>query len=569
MPLIGANVVIVGTSRGTAVLEDGSFMIADVRAGTYAVDVSMMGYEPLRQTPVVVGPGEESELSYVLSESAVELKELVVVPGIFSLVSAQTGYPQTLSKAEIRRMPHLADDAFRAAARLPGIASNDFSAGFAVRGGAHHEVLVLFDGMELFEPYHLKSEYGGGVLSVIDTEAVDGIEMMTGAFPVEYGNRLSGVFDIESSRPDHPRQRTSLGISFTNARLLSEGRFDSGRGEWLFVGRRGFVDLLLRATGGDDELGVSYQDITAKVRYNVHPRHSLAVNFLVAGDDVRFQSAEFMNEDEASWRDNSAYAWLTWTATVQQNLLARTLVSIGTLSAKREAVFVSNGIGFFYSSVDDDRKFDFVGIKHDWTYERSNRYLINGGVEVRNYDGRYDYTKIVRTRLRFVDDVPVAEFDTTESDLRPSGLSTSAFLGSRIRLSDRLSLEGGIRYDKFEWMDDDTWSPRIGLAYAFSDRSTIRLATGRFTQAQGIFQLMVEDGDETFYPAELANHFVVGLEHRFNNGIQLRLEAYTKELSDLRPFYQNLGMEESRIYDFQKSRVIGCGSNLLTDRRAA
>jgi hypothetical protein len=50
----------------------------------------------------------------------------------------------------------------------------------------------------------------------------------------------------------------------------------------------------------------------------------------------------------------------------------------------------------------------------------------------------------------------------------------------------------------------------------------------------------VQDGDSAFYPAELAEHRVIGFEHAFTNGVNLRVEAYQKHLVDLRPQYHNL-----------------------------
>src|SRR5690606_25915151 len=141
---------------------------------------------------------------------------------------------QTLSRSDIQALPQLGEDIYRAARRLPGLAGNDYSSQINVRGGLPDELLVELDGMELYEPFHMK-DIGGGALSVLDAEAIGGIDMMTGAFPAEYGDRMSGVFSIASATP--ARQRTSVGISFMNMRFLSEGRFAEGNGEWLVLAR--------------------------------------------------------------------------------------------------------------------------------------------------------------------------------------------------------------------------------------------------------------------------------------------------------------------------------------------
>jgi hypothetical protein len=131
-------------------------------------------------------------------------------------------------------------------------------------------------------------------------------------------------------------------------------------------------------------------------------------------------------------------------------------------------------------------------------------------------------------------------FDTTEVLLRPAGNQIGAYVGGRLRPWRALTVEVGLRYDAIGWAGEEQWSPRVNLAYMLGDRTTLRLGWGRFTQAQGIHQVQLEDEDDTFYPSEIAEHRVAGVEHVFRTGLILRLEAYHKKLSNLRPRYYNL-----------------------------
>ena len=465
---------------------------------------------------------------------------------------------QTLTRTEIRDMPHIADDIYRTVTRLPGVSGNDYFAGFTVRGGSHEEVLVQLDGMELYEPFHLKSSFGGGLLSIIDSETVGGMELMTGAFPVEYGDRLSGVFNIESSRPRDEKTRTSLGLSFTNARLLSEGSFQQGRGEWLVVARRGYVDLLLKLAKKDDEVQLSYYDVFGKLRYRLNDKHTLALHVLRANDDVRWADPDLLNLDRGRWRDGATYGWLTWTAMPHPRLLAQTVLSAGTLDQRRNATFISNGTGVLWSVVADDRDAEHYGLKQDWTLDLSDHLLLKAGASFRHFKAGYDYYHQHRTSQQVIDGVLVLDFDTTQTRLQPSGNQMSAYVGGRFRPWRALTVEGGLRYDETRWTDDRRWSPRLNLAYALGKRTTLRLGWGRFTQTQGIHQVRVEDGDNAFYPSETAEHRVAGLEHFLGKGLTLRVEAYHKQLSDLRPRYQNLldgAIDNQRFPEVEEDRI--------------
>ncbi len=104
---------------------------------------------------------------------------------------------------------------------MPGTAGNDASARFSVRGGREDEVMVLLDGFEVYEAYHLK-DYSSA-LSVVAPETVAGVELLSGGFSAEYGDRMSGVLNVVTLDPS--ARRTRLGLSALNVRGQGSGTF--------------------------------------------------------------------------------------------------------------------------------------------------------------------------------------------------------------------------------------------------------------------------------------------------------------------------------------------------------
>jgi hypothetical protein len=68
----------------------------------------------------------------------------------------------------------------------------------------------------------------------------------------------------------------------------------------------------------------------------------------------------------------------------------------------------------------------------------------------------------------------------------------------------------------------------------------VRAAWGRFYQSQRLNELQIEDGVQEFFPAQLAKHWMVSLEHSFRPGLASRFEIFRKDLLQLRPRYENL-----------------------------
>ncbi len=222
---------------------EGWFAFERVEPGRYALVATRLGYRPLRRDGIDVRGGAPTVLELAMPRSAVQLEEITVTPGVYSIMSTGTSTRQTMSREDIESVPQLGEDVFRAVNRLPGLSSGDYSAHFSIRGGRHDETLILLDGLELFEPYHLK-DFNEGAISIIDTEAIDGVQLMTGGFPAQYGNKRSGVFDITSRTPETDRVRASVGLSFMNARAMASGPLGNHRGSWLASARSGYMDLV-------------------------------------------------------------------------------------------------------------------------------------------------------------------------------------------------------------------------------------------------------------------------------------------------------------------------------------
>lgn len=304
-PFIGANVRVLGSRLGAATDAEGRFAIARVPVGTYTLLATAVGYESQRLENLVIKENAAIEVKFELSEAPVRLADVVVTPGHFAIMQEEPVTQQTLTAEDIQNIPHFGEDIYRAVRRLPGVSASDYSARFTVRGGENNEVLVLLDGLELYEPFHLK-DINGGALSIIDVQAIGGINLMTGGFTAEYGNKLSGVFDINTIKPETERHRTSLGLSLLHARVMSEGTFGNGKGHWLASARRGYFDLVMQVVEPESKFRPTYYDVLGKWQYRLSNRHTFSANVLHAGDDLDLEE----DGDVTNTGYGNAYGWL-------------------------------------------------------------------------------------------------------------------------------------------------------------------------------------------------------------------------------------------------------------------
>lgn len=537
-PLAGASVRLMNTPHGTATNHNGQFTFAAVPEGTYVLEASMLGFESVRDT-VVVRANQQTTVTLRLFERTLSLQEVVVMPGHFTLMQPEAIQRQSFSRETLESLPTLGDDPYRVLQRLPGITGGDFSSKMNVRGGAYEELLVQLDGLTLYEPFHIREAIGGGIFSIIDTEIIGQLDMMTGAFSAEYGDRLSGVFDIQSATPRNGQKRTSLGLSVSNARFLSEGTFAQNQGYWQLVARRGYIDVILERLDDVDQVSPRYYDVFGKIGWKLTPDHTLTGHVLYAYDlfrlDDRPNDAQD-SDDEQHYRNRftNTYSWLRWQAVFFPRLLAQTVLSATHIAQDRESEEFDRDSPTnptLNYRVFDERTYRAVSLKQDWTFDAHPDVLLRGGFETRITSAHYDYA----SRVRFA-----SGYGTTALLRSPEGTATGGYLSTRLRPWQALTAEVGARFDHTSWTSQNLVSPRLNIAWASTPATILRLGWGHAYQAQGLHQLNVPDNDDQFYANEWAEHRVIGLEHTWGDDVSLRVEAYQKKLHTLRPYYTNL-----------------------------
>ena len=500
-----------------------------------------------------------------------EIDEITVVASRFEMYSWDAGTRQFLSGEDIRQLPHIADDVFRAFHRLPGVAASDFSAPFNLRGGTVDEVKVVLDGLELFEPYHMRTLFNP--LSIVDPGIISDVSVLTGAYTVENGNHMSGVIDItsqwETSKPVH-----EMGVSFLNAFIRSSGAMGK-RGSYQVSARRGYLDLLADSVAVDDEeFSPRYSDIFAKVGYEITDSTSINANVLLASDTVTFENPD---ENEFGDADSSAsYFWLTLDTEFNEHIRWTNLVSTGVVESQDEG----NSRNWPYEYIDRyyQRDVDVSSLQSDLSWRTSDSQLWMIGFRYRNLKADFDHhINSYRQSALYNQGIPLIIRRDTETTRK--GDEYGVYARYRFRPMERLTGELGLRWDKQTYTntaDDTQLSPRLNILFNLSEQTDIRFGWGYFYQPQGIHQLQVEDGINHYYPASRAEHLVAGFSKVFDTALVLQLDIYQKRYSDLRPRYENVldSFEYAPESDFDRTRIepesaISRGLEItLRDRRA-
>ena len=259
-------------------LSEGIQQYENVVAGSYLIEVGAAGYKSVERL-VRIEPGESTELRVELDPARPEIENITVSASRYQLSRDISSSRFDLDRNSIETLPDVGDDPVRATHRLPGAAASGASARSHFRGGEEAETGIILNGQRLFDPFHVRDYQN--IFSTVDSRAIDGVEVYTGGFPVQYGDRMSGVVLMESLDLTRPRH-TEIGVSVFNTSFLTAGRNANGTTDWLFSARRGNLDLVIDKKFGQPK----YYDIFSQFSTWFTPNTRLSGNALFADDQV-------------------------------------------------------------------------------------------------------------------------------------------------------------------------------------------------------------------------------------------------------------------------------------------
>ncbi len=181
-PLIGCNILIEGTSMGAATDFEGNYYIINVPPGNVTVRAMMIGYSTIRMTDVEVAVDLTSQVDFDMSTEAIEGQEVTVVAEKKLINKDLTASTAVISADDFDVLP--VTEISEALEMQAGYVDGH------LRGGRSGEVAYWIDGVPVTDVYD------GGTVVDINKNAVEEMQLISGAFNAEYGQAMSGIVNI-------------------------------------------------------------------------------------------------------------------------------------------------------------------------------------------------------------------------------------------------------------------------------------------------------------------------------------------------------------------------------------
>ena len=178
-PLVGANILIEGTTLGAATDFEGYYVIINVRAGTYVVRIGYLGFKSQISENVRISSDKTTTLDATLVPEIIEGEEVVIVAQKPLVEFNQTSTVSSINKEEIKSLPvQTLDEIVNLQA---GVVDGHF------RGGRIGEVQYQLDGVTVNNPFTNEP------IQEIDRSIIEEVQVISGTFDAKYGQAMSGV----------------------------------------------------------------------------------------------------------------------------------------------------------------------------------------------------------------------------------------------------------------------------------------------------------------------------------------------------------------------------------------
>ena len=549
LPLVGATVELLSedapAGRGTTTDVDGYFSIADVPPGRQTLRLSYLGYATRQVPNVLVTAGKDVHLDLTLSEQVTRLEAVTVRAGTeagavneMSLLSTQR-----FTAEQVNRFAGGRADVSRLAGNLAGVATADDSRNdIVIRGNSPSGLLWQLEGIPIPNPNHFATlGTTGGPVSALNPNLLAGSDFTTSAFAAEYGNALSGVFDLRLRRGNRERYEFmgQLG-SFSGLEAMAEGPLRK-RGSFVAGFRNSFVGLASRL-GIDIGTNATpdYRDLT----FNVDFGSGKAGNFSLFGiggtSRIDFLAAEVDSLDLFANPRRNAYprsyfgvAGLRHNLITGDNTYLRTVISANLQGNTFREYSVDEALADATLFTDvSDRTLGY-GIKSYLNSKLSRRSTLRTGLQA-------EYRHLT-TRVSDRDGQPDRDGDglrdlTVLRDFDGGFTILQAFAQLQHRAGERWTFNTGLHLQYFTLNGSRAVAPRLGVAYRATEALTLTAGYGRHAQVPPYPVFFFRDGQTGAPDANRrldflrADHYVTGAEIGLGSRWRLKSEVYYQRL---------------------------------------
>jgi len=544
--LVGTNVIVMNSMPvlGINTSPDGSFRIQNVPVGRHSLKVSFVGYRTTVIPEIMVSSGKETVLIVELEEVVVLEKEVEIKASVdkdkpvdrMALVGARS-----FNTDESQRYAGSLDDPMRAVSNLAGVVSNagDNSNEIMIRGNSPKGLLWRVEGVDIPNPNHFAYVgTSGGGFTIFSSQVLSNSDFYTAAFPAQYGNAISGVFDMRFRNGNNEKYETAIQAGIEGLDLSSEGPLSkSHTSSYLFNYRYSILYFLQYVDPWLKNSLPSFQDLSFKFNYPT-PK---AGTFSLIGIGGISSNKSTPEKDSANWNDIDDRSQ----SVINNHMGAVALIH--QIYLTRQSYLRSYISATYNDIISYDRlmtnKYDLI--TEDSSYQKN--YKFTGSV---TYDHKFGTRFALRSGISYTQlfyDMDIRSIDPltgiygeVTKGKGNTGL-LQAYIENKTFITNDFEFTGGLSYSYFLLNSHYSLEPRLAIRWQINQKHAFSAGFGMHSQLEDIgFYLSGAEVNQTAtipvnksLDYSRAHHFVLGYDYLIRQDIRLKTEIYYQYLFNI------------------------------------
>jgi hypothetical protein len=538
MPVVGASVVLLGTDPLKGVLSNskGEFRFENIPVGRHTLQINFMGYKKVTLSALDLVSGKELILKVMLEENIIETEEVVIKANSrkdkpindMAMVSARS-----FNVEETERYAGSWGDPARMTQNFAGVmVGADQVNAIIIRGNSPSGLLWKLEGIPIPNPNHF-GDMGStsGPISMLNNNVLSNSDFLSGAFPAQYGNALSGVFDLGIRSGNNEKREYLAQIGFNGFELGAEGPFSKKSKASYIANFRYSTMGVFDALGINMDVGAVpyYQDLAFKIdipgtRLGRITLFGLGGKNKITFDDVN----EYNRKDYTNSASDVGMLGLTNILRVKENARLKTTFA-GTY----------HGNHVLSNSYKDEILDSWYGDK----FHESKLYIAEEfRTKINTKNNLLMGVSMEAFYMSYLDSIYLNEPEIFihHYDLSGNLILFQAYAQWQHKFSDQLSLVSGLHYQQTNLNNKIALEPRFSLQWQISPSQSFSLGYGLHSQMQArsvYFREVLTDTLQRIYVQQNKNldftksqHIVLGYNILLNENLRLKAEAYYQNL---------------------------------------
>ncbi|THU40494.1 TonB-dependent receptor [Niastella caeni] len=537
-PIAGATVVITGTDKKVIADSTGNFRIPNVTAGTHTLLISHINYSDALVSNIIVNTGKEVVLTIAMETKVKTEKAVVVTAGSkknrplndMSVVSARA-----FTVEETQKYAAAVNDPLRMVTGFAGVASADDGGNdIVIRGNAPTGLLWRMEGIDIPNPNHF-SEAGssGGGISILSSQLLANSDFITGAFASEYGNALSGVFDLKLRKGNNEKREYALQAGLLGLNAAAEGPLSaSHKGSWLVNYRYSTLSLLNNMGLELGEGITNFQDLS----YNIYIPTKKGI-FTVFGFGGLSSQNQRVETDSSKWEmqddryagkfvANTGATGITHTIPIDNQTTLKSALAFSYTSNSFNEQFVETN-----KVVTDSYKDNYITKKILVSSTLNHKVDASNAVRAGAYVNFifFKYYKLSKENPN----APLLETINTTGNTQ----TVQAFIQWQYKPFNNLTFNMGMHYLALLYNNSGSAEPRASVKWDPDTKSSLAFGYGLHSQLQALGVYFAKDVNSglpnKYLDLTKAHHLVLSYSRLVGRKLRAKAEIYYQQLFDV------------------------------------